>query len=382
LKTISLLHPFSAEAIGLEEEDFYYSHSKPHQLALEQFQQETGNKVSISYFTPNRIPYKKEFSKIEKYFWPVTSPWGKRASHWRAQHSLWHYYAKPSNVTIINMSGHGSKYTFNYAKKLKQKNLGYIPMIGGINMSLDGKALTYYKNAHHLLVHTKLQQQKLLAHPNFSNFDIRVLPLGINLNKFKPSYSEEQDTKFNLLFVGRIMALKRVDLIIDVVKALKDANVNCNLRIIGFTGDKGYYNQLQEKIKKLELTDCIEFLGTIKQENLVNYYQKADLLLLPSEHESFGMVMVEAMACGTPVAAIANTGGADEIVSNQIDGLLCTKDEYVAEIQNLFQNPEKLKSFGKEARKKVEEEYSINTTYKILHQSITDGLKSMNNEQI
>jgi glycosyltransferase involved in cell wall biosynthesis len=94
------------------------------------------------------------------------------------------------------------------------------------------------------------------------------------------------------------------------------------------------------------------------------------------------MVMVEAMACGTPVAAIANTGGADEIVSNQIDGLLCTKDEYVAEIQNLFQNPEKLKSFGKEARKKVEEEYSINTTYKILHQSITDGLKSMNNEQI
>jgi glycosyltransferase involved in cell wall biosynthesis len=170
------------------------------------------------------------------------------------------------------------------------------------------------------------------------------------------------------------MALKRVDLIIDVVEALKDANVNCNLRIIGFIGDKGYYNQLQDKIKKLELTDCIEFSGTIKQENLVNYYQKADLLLLPSEHESFGMVMVEAMACGTPVAAIANTGGADEIVSNQIDGLLCTKDEYVAEIQNLFQNPEKLKSFGKEARKKVEMNFSLEKTYSVLKNSINDAL--------
>jgi glycosyltransferase involved in cell wall biosynthesis len=374
LKTVSLFHPFTAQAIGLKEEDLYHSHSKAQELALRVLQEKDFCTISIDYFTGKVTPYAKAIYSIEKRFWPVTSPLFKKKHAWRKQHSLWHYYAKPSNVTIINMSGHGSKYTFNYAKKLKQKNFAYIPMIGGINMSLDGKALMYYKNAHHLLVHTKLQQQKLLAHPNFSNFDIRVLPLGINLNKFKPSYSEKQDTKFNLLFVGRIMALKRVDLIIDVVKALKDANVNCNLRIIGFTGDKGYYNQLQEKIKKLELTDCIEFLGTIKQENLVNYYQKADLLLLPSEHESFGMVMVEAMACETPVAAIANTGGADEIVSNQIDGLLCTKDEYVAEIQNLFQNPEKLKSFGKEARKKVEMNFSLEKTYSVLKNSINDAL--------
>jgi glycosyltransferase involved in cell wall biosynthesis len=372
--SVSLFHPFSAQAIGLKEEDLYHSHSKAQELALRAIQNKADFSISIDYFTGKILPYQKEIKGLKKQFWPVTSPLLKKKHAWRKQHSLWHYYAKPSNVTIINMSGHGSKYTFNYAKKLKQKNFAYIPMIGGINMSLDGKALTYYKNAHHLLVHTKLQQQKLLAHPNFSNFDIRVLPLGINLNKFKPSYSEKQDTKFNLLFVGRIMALKRVDLIIDVVKALKDANVNCNLRIIGFTGDKGYYNQLQEKIKKLELTDCIEFLGTIKQENLVNYYQKADLLLLPSEHESFGMVMVEAMACETPVAAIANTGGADEIVSNQIDGLLCTKDEYVAEIQNLFQNPEKLKSFGKEARKKVEMNFSLEKTYSVLKNSINDAL--------
>ncbi len=75
--SISLLHPFSAKAIGLNEEDLYHSHSKPHELALVALQNE-GYKVSIDYFTGNWIPYKKTLNSIIKCFWPVTYPYFKK----------------------------------------------------------------------------------------------------------------------------------------------------------------------------------------------------------------------------------------------------------------------------------------------------------------
>ncbi|TQD33814.1 glycosyltransferase family 4 protein [Haloflavibacter putidus] len=377
---INLFHPFSGEAIGLKENDLYHSHSKPHQLALESYAAKTGHKTSISYFTQGILPYKKVCDGVLKKFYPVTAPLGKRRSSWRAQHSFWHYYAAPAAVTIINMSGHGSKYTFKYAKKLHNNDRPYIAMIGGVNMSLKGNALRYYQNAHHILVHTKLQQQELYKHANFAKLDIRVLPLGIDLNKFKPLEKKEIKVSYNLLFVGRIMALKRLELIIDVVKALSDAKINCTLQIIGFSGDKAYYKGLQTKITALKLRDNIRFLGTKKQADLVAYYQEADLLLLPSEHESFGMVMVEAMACATPVAAIANTGGADEIINAQEDGLLSHKDNYVEQVVKLFKNPQKLESLAKAARKKVEREYSLEKTFRVFENSINDALKSTSNE--
>ncbi len=78
--------------------------------------------------------------------------------------------------------------------------------------------------------------------------------------------------------------------------------------------------------KQLEVKDNINFVGSVEQKQLVPYYQKANLLLLPSAHESFGMVMVEAMACGTPVVALKGSGGPDEIIENGINGILTTKE--------------------------------------------------------
>ena len=121
-KTISLLHPFSAQAIGLKESDLYFSHSKPHENALREIQND-GYVVRIDYFT-GKITYRKKVSNISKIFWTITRPLFFNRHVWRNQHSLIHFiYNKIAapDLTVINMSGHGSTYVFKLAKLLLKK---------------------------------------------------------------------------------------------------------------------------------------------------------------------------------------------------------------------------------------------------------------------
>ena len=116
-------------------------------------------------------------------------------------------------------------------------------------------------------------------------------------------------------------------------------------------------------------------VGTVDQVDLVPYYQKADLLLLPSEHESFGMVMVEAMACGTPVAALKGSGGPDEVVEDGINGLLCNKEDFHIRILEYFLSPGSKMQLKKGSRRTAEEKWNILITMKILRDSVNSALR-------
>jgi len=375
LKTISLLHPFSAKAIGLEEGDLYASHSKPHELALVALQKE-GYAVSIDYFTGKRIPYKKKLNTITKRFWSVTYPWFKKRHVWRKQKSIFHYLYNILNapdLTIINMSGHVSPYCFKLAALLIKKKKPYIAMIGGLHMSMTGNALNYYQNAEHLIVHTNLQKKELQKNKDFQKLDIRVLPLGIDIEKFKPIKTKKGN---NLLYVGRISRLKQLEIAIEAVAKLVENKIDdARLIIIGPKSDTNYFKELKELIIKLNIEKNVIFKGVITHDKLISFYQNADILLLPSAHESFGMVMIESMACGTPVTALKGAGGPDEIIKDTVDGLLSTPQNYALAILNYFKNKEQQLVISKNARTKVLEEYSIDATYQVLKSSVEDALK-------
>ena len=382
MKTISLLHPFSAQAIGLQEGDLYHSHSKAQELALQKIQSEHQElNIAIDYFTGRFLPYQKPIHNLTKRFWPVTRPLFKKRHQWRKQQSIWysrHQQRRPEDVTIINMSGHGSSFVFKLAQLINAQGLAYIPMIGGVNMSYQGKALSYYRNAHHLLVHTQIQKDKLLKQNGFTDVDIRVLPLGVNTSKFKPdSTAKKKSTArvYKLLQVGRISRLKQIELSIELVEFLISKGIDCQLDIIGFVGDAVYYNQLVDLVSSYHLKDKIKFMGALLQENLVSHYQDADLLLMPSQHESFGMVMVEAMACGTPAIGFKGAGGTDEIIEHNHNGLLVEKENWQEEVFNLLADANKLLTLQKNAVISVQDKWSINTTATILQNSILDALK-------
>ena len=372
MKTVSLLHPFSAKAIGLEEQELYYSHSKPHELALRVIQKE-GYAVTIDYFTGKWFPYKKSMEAITKRFWPISTPLLFNRHGWRKQKSIFHHNhikKNPPDLTIINMSGHGSPYIFSHAALLKKLHQPYIAMIGGIHMSMTGKALAYYQNAAHLIVHTEIQKQELQKNIDFQKLDIRVMPLGIETEKFKPLKIKNEDS-FKLLYVGRISRLKQIELAIDAVANLvKKGVINTKLTIIGPKSDEHYFKELKGIIDELNIEKHVIFKGVIAHDNLISYYQNADILLMPSAHESFGMVMIEAMACGTAVIALKGSGGPDEIIENGKTGFLCTKENYSDKVYQLISDRQLLKDFSNNSRYFVEQKWSIQQTILSFKESV------------
>lgn len=371
LKRISLLHPFSAKAIGLREQDLFFSHSKPHEKALLKLQEE-GYEVSIDYFTGSVFPFTKKINSIKKRFWSITKPLLKKRHGWRKQHSLfhyWHSFFNTPDVTIINMSGHGSPYCFKLAKMLVKKEKPYIAMIGGIHISDDLPAKTYYENAHHIIVHTGVQKKQLLQIQTFKNLNIQVMPLGIDTALFIPI--EKNTKKIELLFVGRISRLKQIELCIESLTHLKNNQAkDANLTIVGPVSDEIYFSELKLLAKQLEVANNVTFVGSVEQKQLVPYYQKASLLLLPSAHESFGMVMVEAMACGTPVVALKGSGGPDEIIENDLNGILASKENFAARVLHYFQNKEIEVRLSKNARIMAAEKWSLSQTENALRNSV------------
>lgn len=169
-----------------------------------------------------------------------------------------------------------------------------------------------------------------------------------------------------ILFVGRIDPIKGIDNLIRAMNILKkgDGNNGNSLRLLIIGGtmsdesneEKSELKNLMKLTSELNLEDRVEFLGTKRQDLLPYYYSSAEVCVLPSRHESFGMVALEAMACGTPVVA-SKVGGLSYIMGDEKAGFLVPEGdpEILAEkISWIVVNPFIKEKFGREAVKLVE----------------------------
>jgi len=168
-----------------------------------------------------------------------------------------------------------------------------------------------------------------------------VIPPGVDLGHFYPIPSDEARTYIGLkpdnqmiLFVGRIERLKGVDTLIEAMACLKlkDSSRPVHLAIIG--GDPSVSREqmtaemarLKDLCDALGLDQSVVFLGKRDQDKLPYYYSAADVLVMPSHYESFGMVALEAMACGTPVIA-SEVGGLAYLVRDGETGFTIPAEE-------------------------------------------------------
>jgi len=106
--------------------------------------------------------------------------------------------------------------------------------------------------------------------------------------------------KKSILFVGELTPLKGAEKLIDVFKSVSNKHDDAILVIVGHGKLK---NLLIDKVKKLNLSDKIIFTGQVDYEQMPSYYKSATIFVHPSYSETFGMVVLEAMACGLPVVA-------------------------------------------------------------------------------
>lgn len=153
---------------------------------------------------------------------------------------------------------------------------------------------------------------------------VAVIPPGVDTARFYPIRKDEAKEFVGIahsdrmiLYVGRVEPLKGLDTLLQAIAVLKEQGLQDILGVISVIGgepdaspeqmttEMGHIKALRES---LELGDMITFLGKRDQDTLQYYYSAAEVVVVPSHYESFGLVALEAMACGTPVVA-SETGG-------------------------------------------------------------------------
>ncbi len=128
---------------------------------------------------------------------------------------------------------------------------------------------------------------------------IDVIPMGTDLSgTFVPDDSPRSPTE--LLFVGRLVPGKGLDTLLQALPEIRRRHPAVTLSVVGAGPERPRYEALA---RQLGVTDCVAFLGAIPHEALPSYYRRAALLVLPSRQEGLGLVAVEALGCGCPVAA-------------------------------------------------------------------------------
>lgn len=169
--------------------------------------------------------------------------------------------------------------------------------------------------------------------------DIRkvvVIPPGVDIDFFRPMDKIEAKAAVGakiedkiLLFVGRIEPLKGLDMLMYALKVLimKNPELSVCLWIVG--GDilqkqelwSHQLKMLQQLKEVLHLTTRVRFVGQKTQEELPTYYNAAEMVIMPSHYESFGMVTLEAMACGIPVIT-TNVAGVSQLIDKTHTSLI------------------------------------------------------------
>lgn len=157
---------------------------------------------------------------------------------------------------------------------------------------------------------------------------VRVIPIGVDGSIFTARQNGDLTNKNQVLYVGFINFNKGIDLLLKAFDRVIKRRPNTKLVLVG----GGFYNDTMKQEKQLRsmaedigLDRHVEFAGIKSPAEVAKYMKESALLVLPSRAESFGAVLVEALACGTPVVA-TKCGGPEDIVNDKV-GILVTKED-------------------------------------------------------
>ena len=131
-----------------------------------------------------------------------------------------------------------------------------------------------------------------------------VIPNGIETDAY-PCKSSVEGVKKQVLFLSRVHVKKGIELLFEAWKRLHSDYVDWQLLVIG-NGEAEYIHSLENRVESLGLKDSIKILPPVFGEAKIKVYQESALFCLPSFSENFGMVIAEAMSCGTPVITTTN----------------------------------------------------------------------------
>jgi glycosyltransferase involved in cell wall biosynthesis len=216
----------------------------------------------------------------------------------------------------------------------------------------------FFKKCRYIIaVSNDLREKFLNDYPNLKH-RVRVIYNGVDDTLFTPDSNEKKYSDFTALYVGRVDREKGIDLLINAVNIAIKEGAKVKAKIVGM-GIHVY--DFKNLVKSLGLMDSIEFVGQVKNNELVEYYQKSHVFVLPTRREEgHPMTVSEAFCSGLPVIA-SKKGGLVELIVDSKDGYFidtqsATSLAYL--LKHLSEKPEILKEMSAEARKSGEKKYS------------------------
>lgn len=272
---------------------------------------------------------------------------------------------------IVQISEYNQWQTWKYAKRFQHKMIVlhgpyYAKFNKRYNLLCAGFDLFFLRRYHRLgtqfMVKSSLAEEFLL-NKGIQQENISKVYVGIDEQVLRDHENSDTpefvktlagESAKLLLYIGRIeprrSSLFLLEVFHDVCKACPDTK----LVIVG-DGDEGYKERFRERIAALGLEDKIYWTQKLQQKYLSQLYERAEVFLLPTQMEIFGMVLLEAMYFSVPVITSYN-GGSSTLIQNGENGI-CTKSfdkgEWVSAVTALLKDDQKREQIGKAARETI-----------------------------
>jgi glycosyltransferase involved in cell wall biosynthesis len=282
--------------------------------------------------------------------------------HTNYWHSSW------VGMELKKLQGSRQVHTYHSLGAVKYNTIENIPVIASQRLAVEKQVLETAER----IVATSPQEKQHMRSLVSTKGSIDVIPCGTDIQRFgSVSRADARaflgiDPEIKLvLYVGRFDPRKGIETLVRAVNESKYRDPqNLKLMIGGGStpgqSDGKERDRIEKIIAELGMSEFTILPGLLSQEILPNYYAAADVCVIPSHYEPFGLVTIEAMASGTPVVA-SNVGGLQFTVTNEENGLLVPPQDvlaFAAAIDRIIGNPEWARELGKAGRKRVINKFS------------------------
>lgn len=259
-------------------------------------------------------------------------------------------------------------HTYHSLGAVKYRSVNTIPMIAKTRLELEKQCL----ETADVVIATSPQEEEHMRSLVLTKGNIQIIPCGTDVSAFGSVSPSAGRAKIGIapedklvLYVGRFDRRKGIE---TLVRAIGESEVrqqpNLKLMIAGGSTpgrkDGKERERIEGIVRELGLQDITIFPGRVSHQDLIYYYPAADVCIVPSHYEPFGLVAIEAMASGTPVVA-SQVGGLKYTVVNEVTGMLAPakeKQAFASAIDQILSNPSWCKQLGENARERVESKFS------------------------
>ena len=270
-------------------------------------------------------------------------------------------------MELKKVQGSKQVHTYHSLGAVKYKSVSTIPLIAKTRLAVEKAVLETAER----IVATSPQEKEHMQSLVSAKGSIDIIPCGTDIHRFGSIQQQQArqylgiDSEANVvLYVGRFDQRKGIETLVRAVGQSQLRSHGMKLIIGGGSrpgqSDGVERERIESIVDELGIREFTVFPGRLSDEVLPVYYAAADVCVVPSHYEPFGLVAIEAMASGTPVVA-SDVGGLQFTVVSEETGLLAPpKDEvaFTAAIDRILMNPAWRMQLGEAARKRVETKFS------------------------